>query len=365
MANQQANTTQFTTASSVDQLQKIGAGHCGSVWAVAPTTQPCNSSTTPALVIKREDCGEGRSITHEYDMHLHIIKSLQTPRVPEVFRKLRVNIPRCEGFLSNDASVWPQVLPRLPKNHTSCNALISEKIPPMPRHIRKLLATTLGFGTDPDAVADDASNSHCLVRPYMGRRKNNHDTYQNRPTSFRFYSLRNLPLSVDIMEGLGLDLDSYALAMADALAFLYWTAKVDANDVEFALAQHRESAFETNQPVAPSLGITSFYSEAFGSHSMWILDFDCCREMTMDEAGIRQACRSFWRNDPYYPRPSRPGSNGDPEDQRLWGVFQDRFLETSDRLLQDEEDSVRQLPRQLVNLILQTKGMFNKGTEFW
>lgn len=34
----------------------------------------------------------------------------------------------------------------------------------------------------------------------------------------------------------------YAITLADALAFLYWAAKVDANDVEFVLAPPRSNS---------------------------------------------------------------------------------------------------------------------------
>ncbi|TQN69911.1 hypothetical protein CSHISOI_05435 [Colletotrichum shisoi] len=350
------STHQFTTAASTDQLRKIGAGHCGSVW----------SSTSPesSLVIKREDGGEGRSITHEYNMHRDVLQSLESPRVASTINGSRVNVPRCEGFLGQgNEAAWSAILPRLPGTFTSCNALIGEKIPPLPRHVRKMLAQTLGLGKSPEDVADDASNAHCLVRPYLGRRKHrrNSSTDQTAPKRlFGFYSLRNLPLHANQMEDLGLDLEGYALAMADALAFLHWSARVDANDVEFVLAQSRQ---QTTARRAPSLGSTDFHSDkaVLGPHSMWVLDFDCCRSMTMDEAGIKQACKSFWRNDPYYPRPG--GDN--QADQGLWDVFRDRFLEVSKRLLEGETEAVRRLPQQLIRLVKQTKGKFSRGTGFW
>lgn len=41
----------------------------------------------------------------------------------------------------------------------------------------------------------------------------------------------------------------------------------------------------------------------------------------MDEAGIDQACMSFWRNDPFYPRPG----SGNVADEKPWEVFRTRF----------------------------------------
>ena len=85
--------------------------------------------------------------------------------------------------------------------------------------------------------------------------------------------------------------------MAQALALMHWVGEVDGNDVEFVLA--------------PSDNATM--SNVLGDHSMWILDFDLCRNMSMDEDGVKQASIAFWRNDPFYPRPGK-----DPE---LWNAF--------------------------------------------
>ncbi|EFQ24903.1 uncharacterized protein GLRG_00047 [Colletotrichum graminicola M1.001] len=123
-------------------------------------------------------------------------------------------------------------------------------------------------------------------------------------------------------EDLGLNPEGYALFMADVLAFIHWSARVDANDVEFVLSQNRPPA--TPEAEAP-------------------------------------ACKSFWRNDLYYPRPGSDNKN----DQRLWDIFQGRFLETSGRLLEEEPDAVRQLPQRLVELIGQARGKFSRGIDVW
>jgi hypothetical protein len=122
------------------------------------------------------------------------------------------------------------------------------------------------------------------------------------------------------MEGLGLDVKSYAETMAEALALMHWGAKIDANDVEFVLAPPR---------VAPSV----FQSDYLGAHSMWTLDFDCCRPIEVDEAGVEQACVAFYKNDPFYPRPG----TGEAADEELWTVFKRRFLESSQRILEADK----------------------------
>lgn len=62
---------------------------------------------------------------------------------------------------------------------------------------------------------------------------------------------------------------------------------------------------------------------------MWILDFDCCRSLSMDDAGIEQACAAFLNNDPFYPK---PGSD-ERADQELWSILKQGFLEASQVIL--------------------------------
>jgi hypothetical protein len=52
---------------------------------------------------------------------------------------------------------------------------------------------------------------------------------------------------------------------------------------------------------------------------MWILDFDCCKNISLDEAGMEEAVIAFYKNDLFYPRPGCDDKN----DQALWRVFRD------------------------------------------
>jgi hypothetical protein len=85
---------------------------------------------------------------------------------------------------------------------------------------------------------------------------------------------------------------------------------------------------------------------------MWIIDFDCCNPLPMDEEGVEIAARCFWRNDPFYPR---PGSSN-AADERLWGIFREQFLAVSERMLEDELSCVRELPVRLMDKIMETRG---------
>lgn len=99
---------------------------------------------------------------------------------------------------------------------------------------------------------------------------------------------------------------------------MHWGARIDANDVEFVLAPPRAES-------APSI----FQSNYMGPHNLWILDFDCCQPLSMDEAGVERACATFYKNDPFYPRPEGETA----ADKELWNVFRQTFLKNSQVIL--------------------------------
>lgn len=210
-------------------------------------------------------------------------------------------------------------------------------------------------------VINSQSNEHCLIRPYLGRRRYRRSeaepvTGQSRQ-QLRAFSLRNFPLHLDQMEQLGIDAGDYAIGMADALAFLHWVAKVDGNDVEFVLAQpRRQSDTASTQDQLDERCPNN--TNILGPHALWILDFDLCRDLTLDEKGIEQATKAFWRNDPFYPR---PGSSN-TENQRLWTIFEERFMVSSAEVLRSEPNQIKQLPRRLIERIKQAKATMAIGS---
>lgn len=93
------------------------------------------------------------------------------------------------------------------------------------------------------------------------------------------------------------------------------------------------------------------HSEAGVTH-IWLLDFNQCHTMTMDEHGVDQAVKRFFDNDPYYPRPLAVGT----EDMALWDVFESRYLGAADRSVELEHGH---LPRSFIEKVKErarTKG---------
>ena len=139
--------------------------------------------------------------------------------------------------------------------------------------------------------------------------------------------------------------------MADALAILHWEAKIDAEDVEFVLGSRPVAAYHE----APSLhelekldcenGTSQKQNFERRSVHMWVLDFNRCQVISMDEKGLKQAVRAFYMNDPYYPR---PGSDN-PKDEAVWERFSTRYLAASKRIVGDGESK---LPGMFVEMLI-------------
>lgn len=318
-------------------------GHCGSVWANPDTTLRNDDAA-----LKHEDGGPGRSLANEHAVHAHLLDALRAlgkaGRDDALGRVAQINMPFCHGFLrAVDVDAWGSILPNLPVGYTRCNALVSERIPSTAPAVRRLLVDRFCPEALRDAIVADRNNDDCLVRPYLGRRR-----HVSRPSRFSAFSLRNFPLHADQMEELGLDLAGYARTMAGALAFMHWCARIDAKDVEFVLAPGRKPADGANSPELRRG--TPFTAGQLGQHALWMLDFDCCRSITLDQDGVGRTVTAFYRNDPFYPLPGRPKNS---VDAALWQVFCDHYLATSQKLLADESPEIWKLPSLLTEQLVQ------------
>jgi hypothetical protein len=88
---------------------------------------------------------------------------------------------------------------------------------------------------------------------------------------------------------------------------------------------------------------------------VWVLDFNQCADISMDENGCIKAAEAFWDNDPYYPRPgcldpysseilkSIESSTDEATattpstvtDEELWNFFKEKYLEFSGRIMEE------------------------------
>ncbi|KIV91831.1 hypothetical protein PV10_06328 [Exophiala mesophila] len=308
------------------RFRRIGQGFCGSVWAAENGT----------VAMKREDGGPGRSLANDFKMHQLVLEMA-------LIMNTEVCVPRWPMFFSHDHSWWDFQLSRFPPLYTPCNVLCSERIPPLSSEIRNRIIDRFCPSASIAIIKGNDADRDCLVRLYLGRRKIQNEARRG-PT---FFSLRNYPLHLNQAEDLGLPIHLYAQEMAEMLAIMHWAAKIDANDVEFVLGGVRMPTDKTCRQ----------YEHSFlGTHSLWILDFDCCKPISLDDSGIEQAARAFLRNDPYFPRPTQKEH---PSDHTLWAEFSSYYLEQSRRVIAVFNDCPLDMPNRFIARVIQ---LHQKGT---
>ena len=316
----------------------IGAGFCGTVWALPEDH----------LAFKREDGGPDRSLANDYTMHQRVYDSFsqlsdfknQESNTSQMKISPQVQIPKCHRFMTPSDPWWMANLSLFPSQYSPCNVIVSERIPAFSEMTRELLVERYCSPKIETEILKSSTNKDCLIRPYLGRRRTQR-TEIHRPSRFAVFSLRNYPLHEDQMEDIGIstqDMQRYARMMGEALATLHWLGEVDGNDIEFVLAP---------PPSCEGYG-TEMIVNALGEHTMWMLDFDLCRSMSMDQAGVEQAVTAFWRNDPFYPRPQ----------SKLWNEYREQYLRTSEWVIRCSDTDAGErlyLARRFVELIEKDK----------
>lgn len=303
-------------------IRAIGWGSCGVVYEQLGITHVTKRAINGNSALS-EDC------RLENDLNMH-------KAVEKAFAQVStlVKVPRLYTYMSRkDRLCWTthrQLLPegdRIPED-----LLITEHIPPIHLVARHALIDCCCPEELKVGARLQDSNDDCLVRLYLGKRRDR--TTRLRPR--RFFGLRNFPLCLDQMQELRLDIKGYATAMAEALAIMHWKAKIDAADVEFVLGgapclTHKAlpgAENFTDLPVNHAKIVPIFQLETGATH-IWLLDFNQCQPISMDEQGVDQAVKRFFDNDPYYPRPQSP----EVKDILLWKAFESRYLEVSEALI--------------------------------
>ncbi|PVH77401.1 hypothetical protein DL98DRAFT_550626 [Cadophora sp. DSE1049] len=305
MRNQEASSDP-----SLQQFSEIGQGNCGHVFSQLGTAQ----------VVKRarEDGPESPALWNDFLMHKKVEQGFEVGNSAGL---PTVHIPRPILYISrNDKTWWDNNAYRFPNDvQLPSNLLMSERILPLPKVIRDALIQLYCPEHLRSAQLVEPKNKDCLVRVYLGKNSEVRQLSQRPPM---FFSLRNFKLHLNQMKDLGLDVATFATTMANALAILHWQVKIDAADVEFVLG----SAPTESHVRAPSHaelkkmdpdsstyvigGGLTFHQRVV---HLWLLDFNQCKEIEMNDMGVAAAVEAFALNDRYYPRPS--------VDKNLWRVF--------------------------------------------
>ncbi|KAF9697645.1 hypothetical protein EKO04_003985 [Ascochyta lentis] len=288
---------------STPTLTSIGSGQCGTVYALNDTNMVLKLPNTPS---------KADQFSNDFKCHQAVYDALsQAPRAPR--NRIYVPapkmwiIPESQHFwISNAVSFAVAV--KVPDY-----GLISERIISVTLPVRAGLVDTFApplIRSSKIRFLATPQQKDCLVRIYLGRQSNKNEAIP--PHSFR-------------------------LLMAQTLAYMHWSAGVDANDVEFVLGSSpvvcwlpsRREVLAADKESAGVLFSSDLHHRGM---SIWLLDFNMCRLFDKDPAGLKKLVRGLWFNDSYYPRPCAVH----PKDKALCKAFSECYLQTSAELGEKE-----------------------------
>lgn len=317
-----------TRALPSQYLRAIGWGSCGTMYHQLGTSHVIKKAINGNIALS-DEC----RLWNDLVMHKKVEEIMNSHSASR--DTITVLVPRVHRYISKADESWnthDHMFP--PEDRTTEHLLISEYIPPIDVIGRNALIDYFCPEKLRPAAKLQDSNNDCLVRLYLGKRRD-HIT-RLRPGPKTYFGIRNFPLCLDQMEAIGLDTKAFASAMADTLAILHWEARIDAADIEFVLGgapclthkplpklEHlRHLAADTStDTTTPNPG-----TGAPVTH-LWLLDFNQCQPIAMNEGGADQAVRRFLDNDPYYPRPATGSA-----DDSLWLHFQQRYITASRKI---------------------------------
>ncbi|CEJ82777.1 hypothetical protein VHEMI02825 [[Torrubiella] hemipterigena] len=271
------------------QFRQAGEGECGTVF-----TRDKGCCAVKVAKIDED------ALYDDYEMHTWI---------DEQFFKLRekkVNVPYCYDFFTENSSENPELRRAIAAAGGCPTAamLETERIPPLPQRVREELIRLFCDPARQDMALADDKNKDCLVRLYLGSL----NTKPGGP-----FSLRDFNLHLNDMRKLQLPTAKYADCMAYAMAVLHWEAMVDARGVEFVLGGSR------------------FAFAQIRTTQFWVIDFDQCQLITLDNEGVDHAIEAAKANDPFLP------ALGAFRSQSLvWTVFCVNYLNYSHEILDKE-----------------------------
>ncbi|KAI1764538.1 hypothetical protein GGR53DRAFT_530386 [Hypoxylon sp. FL1150] len=285
------------------KYHEIGAGFQGVVYEQLGNT----------YVTKKERLtNQGLTLHDEFIMHR---------KVWDAFAKYKeyssnVRVPQPYYFVAEGClPFW--LLPRMPENDRNLSDIVTmERILPLPKVVRRAMIQK--FYPDKNIACDEhrvtqilgeRANKHCLARVYLG--------VETLATSKESFSLRNFPLTLDLMVELGLDVAHFAAMIGNAYAIMHWAANITGDDVEFV--------FGTS--TSPS------NNNRYRGVHMYLLDFGQCDSVNMkgNKEDVFQALKGsmvLHQNQIYLPHPSR--------NTELYQAWKSAYLSTSRKIIRRE-----------------------------
>lgn len=349
-------------------FRTIGLGQCGVV-----LERPGRN-----YVLKIPKDSHQDALWADFVAHREVERALRAQAQEPVCR-----VPRVFGYVhKTNEAWWNENHPLLSEIHQSISVpamvLITEHIPPLPEVARQVLIHRWCPETSRLEVSANPANQDCLARVFLGYRRP-----ENAPLA-RNFTLRNFNLCLDQMLEIGLLVESFATAMAEALAIIHWEAKVDAYGIEFVLGSEAQMTDDDTPPsraleiplidLPPHTDIESpldtdpealmcvNFQARFSR--LWILDFNRCTtfsEQDMIErpdSVLTHLVDAFFDNDPYYPLPLMELDI----DQEMWKAFCTAYLRKAKEILTGQDPQLVSLPERFIDLcVARERANLSKG----
>lgn len=271
------------SSSPAQPFKFIGWGSCGLVY----------SQHGASTVVKLAKQGRSKDLENDSNMHQIISQQFKKYNVKDI------QIPEWISFQNNDQK--PNYFDRIPMLQEAVgrncdlptSTLVTERILPLPRAVQILFILQQCPKKVISEALESEGNRDCLVRIYLGSKRG-----YSGPSKSNLFSLRNIPLHLDQMAKFGVNYDSTARSIGQAMAIMHWAAKTDAQDVEFVLGRTLRSSSES-APWHMDFEAVRNYRHSI---RLWVLDFNRVQPITMDEAGVAKAVRAAKLNAPYIPK---------------------------------------------------------------
>ncbi|KAL8707972.1 MAG: hypothetical protein Q9225_007671 [Loekoesia sp. 1 TL-2023] len=308
----------------------LGAGTCGTVFEWIDKRFVVKYSDNPPML------ASNAQLWNEFIQHRAMNEALELVQ-QRGLGPVSFKVSGCFGLLpKTQKGWWDSHMYRFPERYRKPgHLLISERIISVPQFVRHAIIN----GYCPERLREAAKkcpgNDDALIRLYLGKRREIRNS--NRPSLM--FSLRNYGLHLNQMEEMNIGPSMFAGPMAEVLAVMHWIARVDAGDIEVVLgtsvASHEFSLSSTSEEIENMQPYTStaIYTYRPSALHVWVLDFNRCQPIMMDELGVNQAVKVFFINDPYFPRP--PLHTDGQGENRVWELFETRYLEFSRTIIEE------------------------------
>ncbi|EUC44524.1 hypothetical protein COCMIDRAFT_97946 [Bipolaris oryzae ATCC 44560] len=303
-------------------LAVIGRGTCGTVFEIAGTeTAIKKGSDKQGLWVDANLTNVAcRAVVETKALLESMFPGSSIPRVPQVYGWVR----------DEELEKWWEVnRSRFPDQDNATGYLFQvQRILPISKATRTALIKNYFPKEFHESSLADPSNKACLVRPYLGMRRSDHEFDHPAET------LQNFPLHLDQMEDIELDIALFSREIAIGLAVIHWRAGLDGMDVEFVLGSSAIGSelppivehFESVQPFSiPAGDFTRRQTH------LWMLDFDKASKLDFNDwkKTRQQMVTAVTANDPYFPNPATSGES----EELTWSAFEAAYLQAADALL--------------------------------